>query len=80
MTERDGCSLETIEKFENLKLKHKVLITHIPLPQFKSTYYMPGFENESELGVVTDTKPGFWRRRYIDAFDYVRFFNTGLIN
>lgn len=80
MTERDGCSLETIERFENLKLKHKVLITHIPLPQFKSTYYMPGFENESELGVVTDFKPGFWRRRYIDSFDYVRFFNTGSIN
>ena len=36
---------------------------------------MKGFENEKEVGVLSDPKPGFFKRRYLDDFDYVRFLN-----
>ncbi len=78
MTEKEGCSLPLIEQFDNLKYDRKVLFTHIPMPNIKSAFFIPGFENASELGVITDPKKSFWRRRYIDDFDYVQFFNTGI--
>lgn len=80
MTEKEGCTLSIAEEYDRLPYKHKVLFTHIPMPELKSAYCLHGFENERELGIVTDPKEGFWRRRYIDDFDYVRFFNTGIIN
>ena len=80
MTEREGCTQSIAKKFDRLNYDHKVLLTHVPMPELNCAYCIPGFENCSELGVVTDVKKGFWRRRYIDDFDYVRFFNTGIIN
>ena len=80
MTEREGCSFPLIQRFDSLKYDHKVILTHVPMPDVKCAYCISGFQNETEMGVVTDPKKGFWRRRYIDDFDYVRFFNTGLIN
>ncbi len=39
---------------------------------------MKGFETKEELGVLTNYKDGFWRRRYLDDFDYVTFLNNGM--
>ena len=77
MSEKEGCTLPVAERFDRLQYKNKVLLTHVPMPQIKCAHYLAGFENESELGVVTDLKNGSRQRRYIDAFDYVRFLNTG---
>ena len=75
MTDKNGCSYEQIRKFDLLPFKHKVILTHKAYAEFDSAYHIPGFEEQAEVGTLTDFKPGFWRRRYIDDFDYVAFLN-----
>ncbi|MDE6963313.1 MAG: DUF1919 domain-containing protein, partial [Lachnospiraceae bacterium] len=48
---------------------------HVEYPEFQSAYYIKGFEEQSELGTITNFKNQFWRRRFLDDFDYVKFFN-----
>ena len=80
MTEKEGCSSSIAQRFDSLPYEHKVLLSHVPMPQIKCAHYLAGFENCPEMGVVTDPKKGFWRRRYIDDYDYVEFFNAGKKN
>lgn len=80
MSEKEGCTASVAERFDRLNYKNKVLLTHAPMPQIKCAHVLPGFEECTELGIVTDQKKGVWQRRYIDDFDYVSFFNTGYIN
>lgn len=74
-TEKDGCSYETLQRFDSLPYKNKVVFTHVEYPEFSSAYYIRGFEDKGELGVLTFYKKRFWRRRYLDDFDYVNFLN-----
>ncbi len=73
--ERDGCTYETIRRFQQLPYKNKVIFTHVRYPEFPSAYYIKGFEEEKEVGVITFFKEQFFKRRYLDDFDYVRFLN-----
>ena len=75
MTDKNGCTNEQIKQFDELPFKNKVIFTHKPYPDIRSAVYMKGFENDGEVGVLSDWKPGFWKRRYIDDFDYVSFLN-----
>ena len=75
-TDRDGCTEDDLRAFDALPYEHKVVFTHIPRPDIKSAYYIKGFENEKEVGILSDFKPGFFRRRYLDDFDYVSFLNS----
>ena len=77
MTEREGFTPSCAKRFDSLKYGNKVLLSHVPMPDIKCAFYLPGFENETEMGIVTDLKHGFWQRRYLDDFDYVHFFNAG---
>lgn len=70
-----GCTYDMIKEFDELPIKNKVIFTHKPYPEFKSAYYIKGFENEKEVGVLSDWKPGFWKRRWLDDFDSARFLN-----
>ncbi len=70
-----GCTYENLKEFDSLPLKHKVVFTHKPYPEFKSAYYFRGFEDKDEVGVLSDWKPGFLKRRWLDDFDYVSFLN-----
>ncbi len=74
-TDKDGCTYETIRRFEKLPYKNKVIFTHVRYPEFPSAYYIKGFEGEKELGVITYFKNQFFKRRYLDDFDYVSFLN-----
>ncbi len=74
-TDRAGCTFETIREFERLPYKNKVIFTHVEYPEFPSSYYIKGFEKEGELGIITDFRNGFLKRRYLDDFDYIRFLN-----
>lgn len=74
-TDKDGCTYETIQRFEKLPYKNKVIFTHINYPEFPSAFYIKGFEDRSELGVITFFKKQFSKRRYLDDFDYVKFLN-----
>lgn len=71
----DNCTYETIQRFDKLPYDNKVIFTHIPYPQFKSAYYIPGFENEDGVGVLLYFKKQLLIRRYLDNFDYVSFLN-----
>lgn len=78
-TDKDGCTYETMKRFERLPYKNKVLFTHINYPEFPSSYYIEGFEGNKELGVITNFKNQFFKRRYLDDFDYVKFLSgTGV--
>lgn len=75
MTDKNGCTYEQIADFDSLPYAHKVIFTHKPYPEFKSACCIKGFENDGEVGVLSDWKPGFLKRRYLDDFDYVAFLN-----
>lgn len=74
-TEKDGCTKETIRRFERLPYPNKVLFTRREYPEYPSTYYIRGFEDRQELGVLTFYKKQLRKRRYLDDFDYVAFLN-----
>jgi len=75
MTDKNGCTYEHIKQFDELPYKNKVIFTHKEYPEFKSAYYIPGFEDKGEVGILSDWKPQLLRRRWLDDFDYVAFFN-----
>lgn len=75
MIAKNGCTYEQMKEFDALPYQNKVLFTIKPYPEIKCAFHMPGFEDKPQVGIVTDFKPGFWRRRYLDAFDYVSFLN-----
>lgn len=75
MTDKDGCTYEHIKQFDELPYKNKVIFTHKEYKEFASAYYIPGFEDKDEVGVLSDWKPQLLRRRWLDDFDYVSFFN-----
>lgn len=76
-TEKDGCTYETLRRFEELPYKNKVIFTHVEYPEFSSACYIRGFEEKNELGVLTFPKKQLLKRRYLDDFDYVAFLNHG---
>lgn len=73
--ERDDCSYDTLCRFDKLPFTNKVIFTHKPYPEIKSSYYLKGFEDNGELGIVTSFKEQFLIRRYMDDFNYVSFLN-----
>lgn len=75
MTDKNDCTYEQIKQFDELPYAHKVIFTHKKYPEFSSSYYIPGFEEDGEVGILSDWKPQLLRRRWLDDFDYVSFFN-----
>ena len=71
--EKDGCTYETLQKFEKLPYKNKVILTRKKYPEFASSVQIRGFEDEQELGTLTNFKPQIVKRRYLDDFDYISF-------
>lgn len=50
-TDRDASSqLQQLKEFDNLPYKHKVVFTHLKMPNIKSAYYIKGFENDLQVG------------------------------
>lgn len=74
-TQKDGCTYETLKRFDQLPYENKVIFTKTEYPEFQSAHYMKGFEEEEELGVLTNYKEQWRRRRYLDDFDYISFLN-----
>lgn len=74
-SERDGCTYETIKRFDRLPYENKVILTHIEYPEFPSAHCIKGFEGKEELGVITKFKQQGLKRRYLDEFDYIGFLN-----
>ena len=77
-SDRDGCSYEDLLNFDKLPYSRKVVFTHVKRPEIKSSFYIKGFEHQSEVGVLSEYKNKILEIRYLDDFDYVSFLNKGL--
>mgnify|MGYP000922651831 FL=1 len=75
MADRDGCTDADIEAFDKLPFKNKVIFTHKNYPQYKSAFYIKGFDNQPHVGLLYSYK-NIFGKRYYDAFDYVKWFNS----
>lgn len=71
----DDCTYDSICRFDELPYKNKVIFTHKPYPEFKSAYYIRGYEKDEGVGVLLYFKKQFRIRRFLDDFDYVSFLN-----
>jgi len=78
MTDRDGCTLEHMKEFDELPYKYKVIFTHKQYVQIKSAFYIPGFENEGQVGDIFAFKNDNTEEKYYDLFDYVGWFNSAI--
>lgn len=75
MTDKDGCDDALLRRFDALPYKHKAIFTHVPHPEIASAVYIPGFEEETEVGNCVEFINGWSGKRYYDYFDYVSWFN-----
>lgn len=75
-TDRDGCTLEHLEKFDSLPYKGKVVFVHETMPQIKSAIYIPGFEDNECVGQCMDYVEQWSLDKYYDKFDYVEWINS----
>lgn len=78
-TDRDGCSHQDLLKFDQLTYKNKVVFTNREYHEISSSFYIPGFENEESVGICSEFIPDKNWLRYYDQFDYVEWFNNGII-
>lgn len=74
-TDRDGCTYQNLIDFDALPYENKIIFTHISYPEFKSAYYLEGWESESSVGMCFDYKNRFTIKKHYDEFDYVSWFN-----
>ena len=74
MTDRDSCTEQDLQDFDQLPFKHKVVFTHKPYPEIKSSFYIKGFEKRGQVGNLFEFS-GWNGRKYYDQFDYVSWFN-----
>lgn len=74
MTDKGIKDKSLFERFEKLPYKNKILFTHNKMNNFNSTYYIPGFENQNELGNIIEYK-NIFGQRYYDKFDFIKWFN-----
>ena len=70
------CTEQDIRRFHRLPYPTAALV-HLPGYQNEHTHLIRGFENEPEIGNVTDYKPlPALGRRFYDDFDFVGFLNS----
>ncbi|VTM25357.1 DUF1919 domain-containing protein [Aggregatibacter sp. HMT-949] len=77
MTDKDdaqGIAYEDLAAFDQLPFKNKVVFTRKPYPEFKSAFYIKGFEKQNQVGDLF-TFSGWNGVKYYDQFDYVAWFN-----
>ncbi|WP_294416017.1 DUF1919 domain-containing protein [uncultured Senegalimassilia sp.] len=76
MTERDGCTHDDLVAFDELPYRNKVVFVSKPMPDIASAFYDPSFPvTGGEVDVLSNYVSRLSGRRYLDAFDYVSFFN-----
>lgn len=54
-SEMNLCSERDLKLFDALPFKNKVMFTRLPRPEYSSSHYYSGYENESQI--LFDTKP-----------------------
>lgn len=71
-TDRDGCTEELKERFEKLPYK-KVMFTHLPDEKHESCFYIKGYEDDNQVGMIMEHEGKISGKRYYDQFDWVEF-------
>ncbi|MEG1312344.1 MAG: DUF1919 domain-containing protein [Romboutsia sp.] len=74
-TDRDGCTYDIIKRFDKLKFDNKVIFTRKEYKEFESAFYIDGFENEKEVGLLFEFE-GYLGKKYYDRFNFVNWFNN----
>ena len=69
MTDRDGCTEQDLQDFDQLPFKHK------SYSEIKSSFYIKGFEKQGQVGDLFEFS-GWNGQKYYDQFDYVSWFNA----
>lgn len=80
MSERDGCTYEDLENFDQLPYKNKIVLTKKKYPDIKSSVYISGFEDRDQLGDVFRMRKKLSLTKYYDEFDFVSWLNEGEFN
>lgn len=75
MSEQNGCTMDDLEAFDRLPFEHKVVFTKKPYEKIKSSFYIPGFEEQKDLITLLSFKSIFSAERYYDRFPYVDWLN-----
>lgn len=74
-SDRDGCTIDDLKKFDELPYEHKVVFTHKAYPEIKSAFYIKGYEKQGQVGILTDMQYRFFSaKRIIEQFDFVNWF------
>ena len=77
LTNWDGDE-KILAEFETLPFRNKVIFTHKKYAQYHSAFYLRGLAKrfgKKKVEQVYRTK-NIFGQRYIDQFDYIKFFNT----
>lgn len=74
-TDRDGCTYQNLSDFDSLPYENKIVFTNKPYPEFKSAYYLKGWEQDECIGMCFEFKNSFTGKKYYDDFDYIAWFN-----
>ena len=75
LVERDGCTYEDLQAFDQLPFTNKVAVVHRPYPDIKSALVFPGYENREEVGTITDWVSRFSGRKIYDKVDWIEILN-----
>lgn len=76
-TDRDGWTEDDFAAFEALPYENKIVFCHREYPKYHSAVYIPGFEDQNEVGMCMNYVNSRSCKKYYDAFDYVGWFNEG---
>ena len=83
MIERDGCTYEDILEFDKLSYKNKVVFVSKEMPEIKSAIHIPKSNETINDKIQVKNLLGYRNilvgKRDIDIFDYIKFFNEGII-
>lgn len=74
-SERDGCTYADLQEFDRLPYPNKVVFTHKPYSDIKSSFYIEGFENNGFLGDILKWDKKLGCKGY-DTFDFANWFKT----
>ena len=77
-TNRDGCTYEDLKRFDKLKYENKIVFVNKEYKDIESAVYIPGFEKKNSVGRCNKYINRFTYKRYLDYFDYISWFNTGV--
>jgi len=72
-SDRDGFTMELLERFMKLPYENKKLFSHIPHNECNDVVYIRGYEHEEQVeGLTLKTKGGHY---LIDQFDWIAWLN-----